>query len=212
MKNIELVDSSLEREIKYLKCQKLAQRIRPRYASATCRGYIPTDDAHRRCRNRRTRPTRAQINTPAPRTHAQRWLRAAAAVATPSRLSPEPRQNQLSSCRRRPRTSRRRTLRCTRCVQLRGRATEGCVQAGRTVGGGELCGSVCRFPQEDGQRQVGLLDLGVVSSPELTAGARGGGIIQEPGTLQRIWGSSAQGRTGYPCSRLTTGRGELGAP
>lgn len=42
---------------------------RPRYASATCRGYTPIDDAHRRCRNRRTRPTRAQINTPAPRTH-----------------------------------------------------------------------------------------------------------------------------------------------
>ena len=97
--------------------------------------------------------------------------RAAAAAAMPSRLSPEPRQSQLSSCRRRPRTSRRRTLRCTRCLPLRGRAAEGCVQAERTVGGGELGGSVCRFPQEDGQRQVGLLDLGVVSGPEFTAEA-----------------------------------------
>jgi hypothetical protein len=112
--------------------------------------------------------------------------RAAAAAAMPSRLSPEPRQSQLSSCRRRPRTSRRRTLRCTRCLPLRGRAAEGCVQAERTVGGGELGGSVCRFPQEDGQRQVDLLDLGVVGGPELTAGVRGGGIIQGPGTLQRL--------------------------
>ena len=210
MKNIELVDSSLERDREI--SQKLAQRT-----AALRLGYLSRLHPYGRRTQTVPEPTHtanacANKHPSTARTHAKRWLRAAAAVATPSRLSPEPRQNQLSSCRRRPRTSRRRTLRCTRCVQLRGRATEGCVQAGRTVGGGELCGSVCRFPQEDGQRQVGLLDLGVVSSPELTAGARGGGIIQEPGTLQRIWGSSAQGRTGYPCSRLTTGRGELGAP
>ena len=134
-----------------------------------------------------------------------------AGAAMPSRLSPGPRQSQLSSCRRRPRSSRRRTLRCARHVPLRGLATEGCVQAGRTIGGSEPGGRVRRFPQEDGQRLVGLLDLGVVGGPELTAGARGGGVIQGPGTLQS-WGSSSHGRTGLPCSRLTTGRGELGAP
>ena len=60
-----------------------------------------------------------------------------------------------------------------RTVPLRARATEKATafNAGRTVGGGELGGSVCRFPLEDGQRQVGLLDLGVVSGPEFTAEA-----------------------------------------
>ena len=52
----------------------------------------------------------------------------------------------------------------------------------RTVGGGELGGRVCRFPQEDWQRHISFLDLGVVGGPELTARARrGAAIVQESG-------------------------------